>query len=133
MNAFRAFYEKKYPVLWESSSELHYLLNLTKRSLALRQNVDKMLGEWVLESAGYADFPDKKEVKLDEMKSAISSDPTKRYVHHIHANAREEIESRWSEPMLTDEEVSDVLFNDLLQDNLEKLIEGAGMSVNIKL
>lgn len=133
MNAFRAFYEKKYPVLWESSSELHYLLNLTKRSIALRQNVDKMLGEWVLESAGYADFPDKKEVKLDEMKSAISSDPTKRYVHHIHANAREEIESRWSEPMLTDEEVSDVLFNDLLQDNLEKLIEGAGMSVNIKL
>lgn len=133
MNAFGAFYEKKYPVLWESSSELHYLLNLTKRSLALRQDVDKMLGEWVLESAGYADFPDKKEVKLDGMKGAISSDPAKRYIHHIHANAREEIESRWSQPMLTDDEVSDILFDDLLQDNLEKLVESAGLTVDLRL
>lgn len=133
MNAFSAFYEKEYPLLWDSSSELHYLLNLSKKSLALRQDVDKMLGEWVLRTANYANFPDKKEAKLNGMRGAISSDSEKRYVHYIHANKKEEIESRWSEPMLTDNEVSEILFHDLLQDNLEKLIESAGMSVNIKL
>lgn len=99
----------------------------------MRQDVDKSLGEWVLQSVGYADFPDKETVKLDGMNASIESDPTKRYVHHIHANKKEEIESRWNQPIMTDEEVGEVLFEDLLQDNLEKLIESAGMSVNIKL
>lgn len=133
MTAISAFYSKQYPLLWDSSTELHRLLNLTKRSLALRQDVDKSLGEWVLQSVGYADFPDKETVKLDGMNASIESDPTKRYVHHIHANKKEEIESRWNQPIMTDEEVGEVLFEDLLQDNLEKLIESAGMSVNIKL
>ena len=42
-------------------------------------------------------------------------------MEYIHHNAQTEIESKWQRPMYTDEQVSEMLFADMLQDELEKI------------
>ena len=51
-----------------------------------------------------------------------------KYVKHIHSSCRDEIESRFVRPMLSDQEVSEILFDDLLEKELGKIAKGIEVS-----
>lgn len=64
-------------------------------------------------------------------KSGASAEVTQnvaKYVKHTHAACRDEIESRFQKPMLSEDEVSDILFGEILEQELDKISEGLKVS-----
>lgn len=60
--------------------------------------------------------------------SARVTENVAKYVKYIHAACRDEIESRFVQPMLSGDEVEEILFSDLLEKELDKISKGIEVS-----
>lgn len=108
-----------YKLIYNGEGE-HRILGLGKEQ-ALSPN-SKQLAEWMLARMDYAGSAKTAAAyALNNQSITAVLNPSSTYVQHIHAAKKEEIESKWAEPMLTDNEAAEILFKDRLDKELEKL------------
>lgn len=114
---------KIYP-LWYNGAGIHELLGVTKVSMdgkIATQSNRKALAEYFLDKINYASMPGSIASKGLYGGSFATERVSSSQMEYIHYNAQAEIESKWQRPMYTDEQVSEMLFADMLQDELEKI------------
>lgn len=99
----------------------HEILGLSKASMA--SSYSKQLAEYFLQKLDYAgNARSAASYALRNQTVTATADPAANYVRHIHRDCKKEIESKWTKPMLTDGEVNEILFQDKLAKELEKII-----------
>lgn len=114
---------KVYP-LWYNGAGIHELLGITKASIdgkTATQSNRKALAEYFLDKINYASMPGSVASRGLYGGSFAAERVSSSQMEYIHHNAQTEIESKWQRPMYTDEQVSEMLFADMLQDELEKI------------
>lgn len=99
---------------------MHEILGLTKASITPTQN--RQIAEYFLRKLDYAaNARSVASYALRNQTVTARNNPTADYVRHIHAAKREEIESKWTMPQLTDDEVSELLYADKLEKEIAKM------------
>ena len=95
----------------------HYIRGLTKASTGEQYG----LAEHILNKIHYAEYPTTLE-KLSLMNSdAKVVNRAGNYINHIHHDMRQQIEEKWQQPQMSDEQVSDLFYKELIEPELEKL------------
>lgn len=123
---------KTYPILYEAQTKEHKILNYAKQSIDMRGN-EYRIAEWAFQKMDFANFPSgtAPSFQLEKMRSSISNNDRAKQIDWIHHNCEDDIKSKWKKPPLTDEETADLLFEDLLQDNLEKLAQSVEATIKL--
>ena len=114
---------KIYP-LWYNGAGMHELLGITKASFdgkTATQSNRKALAEYFLDKINYASMPGSVASRGLYGGSLAAERVSTSQMEYIHHNAQTEIESKWQHPMYTDEQVSEMLFADMLQDEFKKI------------
>lgn len=98
----------------------HRILGLVKEGSA--GNSTKELAEYILRQVDYAGrAPGETSFVLASGTVEATLRPEAACVRHIHRDCKEEIESRWSEKAMTNDEVNELLFRDSLEKELNRL------------
>ena len=114
---------KVYP-LWYNGVGIHELLGIAKASIdgkIATQTNRKALAEYFLDKINYASMPGSAASRGLYGGSFAAERVSSSQTEYIHHNAQAEIESKWQRPMYTDEQVSEMLFADMLQDEFKKI------------
>lgn len=82
---------------------------------------NRALAEYLLRKLDYTN----RNAVQKQIQSVYWNKPTAHRVRddiaHIHKHCQEEIESKWQTPQLTDEQVADLLWGQVIQEELEKV------------
>lgn len=120
---------KAYQLAFDGAG-MHEMYGLSKVSITATQN--KQLAEYFLNKLDYAGRASSAASFLMRGQEITATrNHTVDYIKHIHRACKNEIESKWNKPMLSDEEASDILFEDMLADELEKITEKVDIRINL--
>ena len=120
--------------LWYDGAGMHEIRAAAGSQLLGRlaeTNTNKRVAEFILRAVDYAGQAQKTVNAFKAQNHEITSTRTLDYITHIHAQCKEEIESKWGEYLSADE-VNEILFEDTLQKELEK-IKPKNTDIEIKL
>lgn len=94
-------------------------------------STNKRVAEYILRAVDYAGQSQKTINAFKAQNHEFRSTRTLDYITHIHANCKEDIESKWGE-YLSDDEVNEILFEETLKRELDK-IKPKSTNIEIKL
>lgn len=98
----------------------HYLQNLAKYSIG--SPISYQLAEFVLDKIAFADGSKiDRSIALGKQNIESYFQKQKDPIRHIHQSCKDEIMSKWAKPMLTEEEVDEILYQEILEDNLQEI------------
>lgn len=103
------------------------IAGLENLSMSVGSAANIQVAEWMLSKIEY----EGKRIIRNLNESGASTQVTKNvagYVKHIHAVCKDEIESRFARPMLSDEDVGHILWDDVLSGLLDDVAKGDGLS-----
>lgn len=110
---------ENYKLVYDGAG-MHEILGLVKNSMITSYSNE--LAEYFLNKLDYAgNAKSAASYALRNQTITATENPTVNYVRHIHHDCKEEIENKWTRPMLSDDEVNELLFKDKLDKELEKI------------
>lgn len=110
----------------------HEILNFAKTTLdspRVAEMRGKALAEYLLRKVDYANMLHHNRYFDLSDNNLESPQAASRQVNHIHHNCQKEIESKWSNPPLTDSEAAEMLF----QEKIEPLLAGIAKTYDVTL
>lgn len=118
MNVFKSY------LLWYDGAGMHEILGLNKANLdgrAATRTDRRAFAEYVLNKIGYANDIGTSGAIGFQYGTLGYNKLTQQPTRHIHRNCKQEIESKWRKPMLTDEETSEMIIADMAYDALRDI------------
>lgn len=98
---------------------LYQIQGIEHKALCAGSTANVSIAEWMLNKIEYES---KDLLRTQTSLGTIDKEQAVKigsYLKHIHANCRQEIESRFRKPMLSDEEVGQIFFDNMLADSLK--------------
>ena len=95
----------------------HLIHGLTKATIGEQYG----FAERVLDSISYADAPSTLTHLALNGTDATARQAVRNWVQEIHHKHKEEIESKWQQPPMTDDEISDMFYREYLEEELKKI------------
>ena len=109
--------------LWydgEGAHDIRAAANAQLLGRLANKETNHRVAEYFLRLLDYAGDAQKKVQAYKVMNHETTSTRTLDYITHIHAQCKNDIESRWGE-YLNDDEVNEILFEDTLQKELDNI------------
>lgn len=106
--------------LWYTGNGMHQILGAAKGSILSDSATATRAAESVLNMVGFDRYVTDSVLPSLGIRSSYVAD---RQIQHVHAKDSANIRSRWSYPQMSQEELTEALFDDELEKELDKINE----------
>lgn len=99
---------------------LYQIQGIKHKALCAGSATNRKLAEWMLNKIEYES---KQLLRTYTSMGTIDKEQAVKvgtYLKHIHANCRDEIESKFDKPLISDEEVGEIFFENMIADSLKR-------------
>ena len=122
--------------LWYTGNGMHQLFSASKSSmdaLSAANANSKQLAEYFLNKLDYAGRARSAMSYASGglFVTATAANEHQRQLEHIHASCKDEIEAKWSRPMLSEDEVNDILFRDKVERAVSELCANKAFEIHL--